>query len=314
MLIRRCETGQLLYRDDAPRVRDTLESIAIHNRSTAGRPGTVTLAGADLRGADLSGALLDRLWLTGADLRGANLSDAHLDHTVLWGCDLRGACLQYANYHGTVFHFCDLTEVEAESITSGGDRRLPPSFRGARLDFGRWVDNDLAGADFLGACVDYADFRNAVLEGARVGSVTEYMRFRDRTNGVTDAQIDGMVIDPVHHEAGPAAIPRSYLRWTWNPLGYVFDGQHFWHEAQRLEGAGPVPRAEVEDAVAEYLHDIRTADAGDATAADHRARRILPVLDHLIAEGVRVDAAHYDALERMCARPGDAGPVPAPEP
>ena len=74
-------TGAVLYEDDSPVIRQTLEAAT---RARA------YLQGARLRGADLQGA-----YLLGAYLRNADLQDAGLR-----GADLRGADLQGANLRG----------------------------------------------------------------------------------------------------------------------------------------------------------------------------------------------------------------------
>ena len=58
------------------------------------------LSGANLRGADLSGAYLSDADLSGANLRGADLRDADLSDAYLSGANLRGANLSGAYLSG----------------------------------------------------------------------------------------------------------------------------------------------------------------------------------------------------------------------
>ena len=84
---------------------------------SAGKQGTrASLEGANLSGADLSGASLRAANLTGADLTGADLYRANLT-----GADLKDANLRGANLTGTIFEKKaekndKVVSVKAESI------------------------------------------------------------------------------------------------------------------------------------------------------------------------------------------------------
>ena len=101
------------------------------------------LAGADLRGRDLTRAKLAGADLTGADLRGAILFEADLSGADLTGADLRGA---------------DLTRCNASSAGLGNAKLAEANFFGA----------DLRNATLSGATLDGADLRTADLRGARL--------------------------------------------------------------------------------------------------------------------------------------------------
>jgi len=63
----------------------------------------------DLRGANLQGAKLDRVWFAFADMRGADLTGASLKHADLTGADLRGA-----NLTGVDVTKADFSEAKIE--------------------------------------------------------------------------------------------------------------------------------------------------------------------------------------------------------
>ena len=69
------------------------------------------LRGANLRGADLRGAILSEANLSGADLRGAYLGDANLSRADLSEANLSGAYLGDALCDTTIFANVDLSEV-----------------------------------------------------------------------------------------------------------------------------------------------------------------------------------------------------------
>ncbi len=73
----------------------------------------ISLSGADLRGADLSGGYMSRV-----DLSGADLLDSDLSYTCLFRADLRETDLFRADLHYTNLRGADL--------------------RGADLDYGSW--------------------------------------------------------------------------------------------------------------------------------------------------------------------------------
>jgi len=84
-------TNAIIYKDDAPTMRKTVENAV---KSGA------DLRGADLRDADLCDANLRGADLCDADLRGADLRDADLRGADLRDADLRGAYLRDAYLSG----------------------------------------------------------------------------------------------------------------------------------------------------------------------------------------------------------------------
>lgn len=97
--------------------------IEIRHRYTGAIVHTVqadTLASADLRDADLWGAVLRGANLTGADLRGANLTGANLTDANLTRADLMGAYLRRAVLRGARIADHVVTTVVAQLQRSDG--------------------------------------------------------------------------------------------------------------------------------------------------------------------------------------------------
>jgi hypothetical protein len=90
-VIKRHDTGALLYTGGGESLRDVVEAAVLAGAS---------LAGANLDGANLAGANLDGANLTGASLAGANLDGANLDGAYLAGAYLTRANLTRASLNG----------------------------------------------------------------------------------------------------------------------------------------------------------------------------------------------------------------------
>lgn len=84
--------------------RMRLAQQARHEAREQASPRTTAFAGADLTGANLSGADLRDVSFAGANLTGANLSDANLSD-----CDLSGATLTGANLKNVKLAGANLT-------------------------------------------------------------------------------------------------------------------------------------------------------------------------------------------------------------
>ncbi|MCZ7684356.1 MAG: pentapeptide repeat-containing protein [Sandaracinaceae bacterium] len=76
-----------------------------------------SLAGLDLTGAALAGAVFERV-----DLRGASLGGADLAESIFDGCDLSGARLPAARLERSVWSKCTFEDVSADGV--GGPRQL----------------------------------------------------------------------------------------------------------------------------------------------------------------------------------------------
>ena len=115
----------------------------------------------DLRGADLTGAHLERADLTGAHLEQADLPGAHLEQADLTGAHLEGAVLNGAHLEGAVLNGAHL---EGAYLI---DAHLEGAYLfGAHLEQAHLDGAHLEGADRRGAHLDRADLSNAHLEGA----------------------------------------------------------------------------------------------------------------------------------------------------
>jgi uncharacterized protein YjbI with pentapeptide repeats len=85
-------------------------------------PERIDLAGANLRGADLTGAFLTRANLGRVDLAGANLGRAFLTGAFLTGANLRGANLGRVDLTGANLAGADLTEADlSRAFLTGAD-------------------------------------------------------------------------------------------------------------------------------------------------------------------------------------------------
>ena len=113
--------------------------------------GAISLRGANLSGAYLSGADLRGADLCGADLRGADLRGANLSAADLRGANLRGADLSGADLRGANLRGADLCGA---------------GLSGANLSGADLSDAGLRGTDLSGADLRGTDLRGANLSGA----------------------------------------------------------------------------------------------------------------------------------------------------
>ena len=162
-------------------------------RHAAGRESKLT--GADLRDADLGRADFQRSAFVGADLESADLRRTDLD-----SADFRNACLRKASMRDADMEDADFrgaylgrTDLRSRLLTRA-------NFAGANLQGADLRDADLTGANFEQAIVgcyasqkkdlepqiECADLRGALLQRARF--VAADLR---RAEGLTQAQLDG---------------------------------------------------------------------------------------------------------------------------
>ncbi|MCG8384542.1 MAG: pentapeptide repeat-containing protein [Cytophagales bacterium] len=148
----------------------------------------IDLSGANLRGANLTGADLSNVNLRGLDLQNANLSRA--DFT---GADLTGADLSAANLTGADFSGADLTRANLFGVDFGLTILVGTIFTQSTLSWAVFQGKNLGGLDFshanfmradlaranvTGANFFGADFRWANLNGADFSRATLPTRFR----------------------------------------------------------------------------------------------------------------------------------------
>jgi Family of unknown function (DUF5758)/Pentapeptide repeats (8 copies) len=117
--------------------------------------------GADLSGADLSGAYLSYADLSGAYLIGSNLSGAYLSYADLRNANLRNAYLRNANLRNAYLSGADLRNA----YLSGADLRNA-YLSGADLSGADLSGADLSGANLSGAYLIGSDLSGADLSGA----------------------------------------------------------------------------------------------------------------------------------------------------
>jgi uncharacterized protein YjbI with pentapeptide repeats len=110
------------------------------------------LSEADLREANLSGANLFGANLGGADLREANLSGANLSGANLGGADLREANLSGANLSGADLSRVDLSEADLREA----------DLREANLSGANLFEANLSGANLSGANLSGANLSGAI--------------------------------------------------------------------------------------------------------------------------------------------------------
>ena len=129
------------------------------------RAPQVNISGAELRHADLMGAVLRRANLSGcflnpchlyhADLREADLSNAMFNGSNMRGADLRSANLNGADLDRAILSDADLSGAD---LTNANLQRT--SLVGAKL-----AGANLTGANFAGASLVRSDLSDAVLAG-----------------------------------------------------------------------------------------------------------------------------------------------------
>ena len=119
------------------------------------------LSNKDLRGANLSGALLYKTNLNKTDLRGANLSNA-----VLLEADLSEANLSEADLRGAILSNADLREASLFDANLFDADLRGAILRGANLSNANMLGANLSGADLQDANLSEADLRGANLTNA----------------------------------------------------------------------------------------------------------------------------------------------------
>jgi hypothetical protein len=146
---RKLQKDQLIAKS-TPRSRlPVLEELDLFRRHYA-RGADLTgadLTGAYLKGADLTGAYLKGADLTGAYLKGADLKGADLTGADLTGADLTGADLTGADLTGAYLKGADLTGADL----TGAYLRAGADLTGAYLTGADLTGADLTGADLTGA-------------------------------------------------------------------------------------------------------------------------------------------------------------------
>jgi len=129
------------------------------------------LSGANLRGADLSGAWLREANLNKADLQGAKLSDAWLFQANLTEANLAGADLSKA----------ELTGADLQGANLKGANLFKAKLWGADLRGANLSQADLGQAELTKANLTGADLTGAILKKATI--LFPHQVNRSRTHG-----------------------------------------------------------------------------------------------------------------------------------
>ena len=126
---------------------------------------------ADLREADLTNAMFNGANMRGADLRGANLAGADLDRAILSDANFSGADLTGANLARTSMIGTNLTGANLTGANFAGADMVRSNLADANLDDADlfqtriWGCN-LSGTNFAGAGLGYAVFQDCDLRSA----------------------------------------------------------------------------------------------------------------------------------------------------
>jgi uncharacterized protein YjbI with pentapeptide repeats len=142
--------------------------------------GWLNLAGADLKGARLTGAVFYRSVLPGVDLTGSNLCWAEFHRADLNGADLSHAALVRTDFSGTGLNGANLSHADL----------MGASLQGA----------DLGGANFTGANLTFTHFSLSALENSNfTNAVAAFTVFGDNDLSTVKG------LETVHH-LGPSTI------------------------------------------------------------------------------------------------------------
>jgi len=133
---------------------------------------------ANLKGANLEGAVLVFTNLKGANLAGANLGgaylmDAHLNHANLGGANLGGAYLNRANLNVANLEGANLKNAHLENTMPVAANLKAANLENAHLEGAMLIYANLESADLRNAnlkdtSLESADLRNANLRGAKL--------------------------------------------------------------------------------------------------------------------------------------------------
>ena len=133
---------------------------------------------ANLKGANLEGAVLVFTNLKGANLEGANLGgaylmDAHLNHANLGGANLGGAYLNRANLNVANLEGANLKNAHLENTMPVAANLKAANLENAHLEGAMLIYANLESADLRNAnlkdtSLESADLRNANLRGAKL--------------------------------------------------------------------------------------------------------------------------------------------------
>jgi uncharacterized protein YjbI with pentapeptide repeats/uncharacterized RDD family membrane protein YckC len=131
------------------------------------------LSGADLKEANLSGALLSHVLMNRTNLIRATLSQSNLSYAILTGANLSSAQLQNADLRqavleNAIFTGANLVEANLTQANLQGARLGQVNAIGAYLQFGRLTQSDWQGADLSAANLGQANLQYANLSSTKL--------------------------------------------------------------------------------------------------------------------------------------------------
>ena len=119
---------------------------------------------ADLKGANLKGAILANADFFGANLKSANLEGASLESAILSFCNLRSANLKGANLEGANLEGITLIRADLEGAILEGANLEGASLRSVNLSFANLTNAKLSFAKLSFANLSCANLTNANLD------------------------------------------------------------------------------------------------------------------------------------------------------
>jgi len=156
---------------------DALDALATYRAARErGEWRRLLLAGADLRGVDMSELNLDECDLAGAVLDGARFAGASLVRSNLAGASLLGADFSYANLDRADMEGADATAASFVSATLrranlGRCRLHRADLSDADISHANLYEADLKAASLIGTLAARANLRGSVLEDAVLTSL-----------------------------------------------------------------------------------------------------------------------------------------------
>ncbi|MCA9560827.1 MAG: pentapeptide repeat-containing protein, partial [Myxococcales bacterium] len=195
-----CAWGeQTFVQPECTATRTTLHDVRLDGANLVGAVlDRIELTDSPARGANLAGAtfievVVDAVDLTGASLRGADLSRMDLSGETLVDADLRGASLRQADLRDADLTGANLTDAD---LTGAAIERtlLPTVLRRVRLFAVNAAEVSWAGALLDDAVIEQSyfrgDFEGARLDGARVHAVNFDARGVNSMRGATFRDTD----------------------------------------------------------------------------------------------------------------------------
>lgn len=256
---------------------------------------TGRMAGVDLRGADLTGAIIVSADLSGADLRKARafqviLTAVDLSGAKLDGVDLTGSYLAEINLQGASLAGADLSKVRLESgVNLQGVSLVGVKLDGAVISEGVNLNGaDLRGVDLSSATIDPRALSGAKLDGATlppaIAARTTITSTRAFTAKVIKGDLNTTCTDVTECTAfgAPAAASTLAVTTTWAGFAFCPDG--------------PV-RLTTADGGATYTGTCSYSAVAGVTIRIRETRRITVSVKDLIGDPATIDRIAFQWRE-----------------